>query len=249
MIRLLFLLLIAFIGGWVAWPGFSAYQIYDGMNTGNVGLLERKINWDSLRTSLRPVVAAEVDKSISQVGGNGVVANLSPELKEQLAPQITDLALKNIVTPKGLIEIMKHGGDVSKVVSDLVKKHAGGLGALSGNGDGGGLGGLIGGLLGDDKDKGGLGGLLGNLAKNEDVRKAAGGALSGRGEDDDHEVDVTDDEGPQYGFENLKRFAYPGIDRLEVGLAKEPTAEAPDMTAVMEFQDFDWKLTGLLLSR
>ena len=54
MLRILFLLLAVFIGGWVAWPAYSAYQIYGGMKSADEDVLRRKINWESMRTSLRP---------------------------------------------------------------------------------------------------------------------------------------------------------------------------------------------------
>ena len=95
-------------------------------------------------------------------------------------PQIIDLALKTVVTPSGLTEVMAHGGDVSGVVKKIVSKQAGklgGLGALTGGGgsDSGG-GGLLGGLLGGDNKKG-IGGLLGGLLSNKKVREAVGDKL------------------------------------------------------------------------
>jgi hypothetical protein len=252
MIRILFILLAVFIGGWVAWPAYSAYQIYSGMKTADEGVLQRKINWDSMRTSLRPVVAVEVEKAISDVGGQGVSGALMPQLKQKFMPQIIDLALKTVVTPKGLAEVMAHGGDVSSTVSRIVSKQLGklgGLGALTSGGEGSDSGGgLLGGLLGGGK-KGG-GGLLGGLLGNKQVRELAGdklGKVMGGSKTLEPAVEAeTKTDKPSYGLGNIKRFAYTGLGAMEVGVAKDPKADISDVTAVMEFQGFDWKLTGLM---
>jgi len=269
MIRILLVLFVVLLIGWVAWPAFSAYQIYGGMKSADVGVLQKKINWTSLRTSLRPVVSKEVDKAISKFGGGGVLAALGPQIKQQFAPKIIDMALKNIVTPEGLSEVMAHGGDVSSMVSKMVRKQVGklgglgnglggALGGLTGGGDsssGGGLGGALGGLFGGGKKKGGLGSILGGLAGNKHVRDAAGGALgkvmggrkrANNNDDDEDDSDKAKPKAPSYGFSNLKRFAYTGLGSMEVGVAKDPAADSSDIIAVMEFQDFDWKLTGLI---
>ncbi len=245
MLRILFLLLAVFIGGWVAWPAYSAYQIYGGMKAADEDVLQRKINWDSMRASLRPVVAAEVEKAVGKSGAGGLTGSFMP--------QIVDMAMKAIVTPKGLAQVMAHGGDVSSAVSSVVSKQMGklgGLGALTGGGSdaGGGGGGLLGGLLGGG-DKKGVGGVLGGLLGNEKVREMAGDKIGGvLGGSKKSEPDTPDqaDEGPGYGLSNIKRFAYTGIGSMEVGVAKDPAAQDSDVTAVMEFQGFDWKLTGLV---
>ena len=253
--RILFLLLVLFIGGWVAWPAFSAYQIYAGMKSADESVLQRKINWTSMRASLRPVVAKEVEKSIGRVGGKGMAGALMPQLKQKFMPQIIDLALKTVVTPKGLTEVMAHGGDVSATVKKIVSSQMGklgGLGALTGGGGhSGGGGDLLGGLMGGGDAKKGVGGLLGGLLGNKKVREMAGdqiGKVMGgmRKSDSEPEEDSAKAAKPSYGLGNIKRFAYTGLGAMELGVAKDPASDGSDVTAVMEFQDFDWKLTGLV---
>ncbi len=238
MLRILFLLLAVFIGGWVAWPAYSAYQIYGGMQSADTGVLESKINWDSMRTSLRPAVTVEVEKAL---GGD------KKGLTGALMPQIIDAALKAVVTPAGLAQVMAHGGDVSSAVSEIVSKQAGklgGLGALAGGGNSGGGGGLLGGLLGGNSDSG-AGGLLGGLLGNKKVREMAGEKIGGMMKKDEPEM-ADKPATPSYGLANIKRFAYTGFGAMEVGVAKDPAVDKSDVVAVMEFQNFDWKLTGLI---
>ncbi len=255
MLRILFLLLVVFIIGWVAWPAYSAYQIYGGMKNADEAVLQRKINWDSMRNSLRPVVSAEVEKAIGKSAGQGLSGAVMPQLKQKFMPQIVDMAMKTVVTPKGLAQVMAQGGDVSgsvaKIVSSQIGK-LGGLGALTGGGSetGSGGGGLLGGLLGGNGDaKKGAGGLLGGLLGNKKVREMAGeklGGLVGGGKKSEPEQAAEQPAGPSYGLGNIKRFAYTGLGTMELGVARDPQADAADVTAVMEFQNFDWKLTGLI---
>ncbi len=254
MFRILFLAVAVFVSGWVAWPAFSAYQIYSGMKSADESVLRRKINWDSMRASLRPVVATEVEKSISKMGGKGMAGAMMPQLKKQFMPQIIDMAMKTVVTPKGLTEVMAHGGDVSSAVTKIVSKQMGkmgGLGALTGGGGkSGGGGGLLGGLLGGG-DKKGIGGMLGGLLGNKKVREFAGDkmgkAMGGMGKSEPASEGANEQPAkPSYGLGNIKRFAYTGLGAMELGVAKDPSTDGPDVVAVMEFQDFDWKLTGLV---
>jgi Protein of unknown function (DUF2939) len=252
MLRILFLLLAVFIGGWVAWPAFSAYQIYDGMKTSDEAVLQGKINWESMRASLRPAVTVEVEKAIGKAGGKGLSGVLTPQLKEQFMPQIIDLAMNVVVTPKGLAELMAHGGDVSKVVENIVSKQMGKLGGLEaltdGGSDSGGGGGLLGQLLSGDQKKE-VGGLLGSLLGDKKMRK-----LLGKKSDQDEggmnksepDMNAGPSDKPKYGLGNIKRFAYTGIGAVEFGVAKDQTADVSDVVAVMEFQELDWKLTGLV---
>ena len=256
MLRFFFLLLVVYLVGWVALPAYSAYQIYTGMKTADEGLLRRKINWSSMRQSLRPVVTREVEKSIGRMGSKGMAGALMPQLKKQFMPQIVDLALKNVVTPRGLTEVMAHGGDVSGAVKKIVSRQIGkmgGLGALTraaghGGGSSGG-GGLLGGLLGGGDAAKGVGGLLGGLVGSKKVREMAGsqlGRMMGGARKAAPEANKAKPAKPSYGLSNIKHFAYTGIGSMEMGVARDPAKKEPDVTAVMEFQDFQWKLTGLV---
>jgi len=250
MLRILFLAVVVLVGGWVAWPAFSAYQIYSGMQSADESVLRDKINWDSMRVSLRPIVASEVEKSIGKIGGKGMAGALMPQLKQRFMPQIIDMAMKTVVTPRGLTQVMAHGGDVSSAVKKIVSKQVGkmgGLGALTGGGGGGGL---LGGLPGGDAKKG-IGGMLGGLLGNKKVRDFAGdkigNVMGGMGKSEpDKEMEEDKPAKPSYGLGNIKRFAYTGLGAMELGVAKDPSSEGSDVVAVMEFQDFDWKLTGLV---
>ncbi len=245
--KLLFLVLLLAIG-WVAWPVYSMYQIYGGLKTADVGTLNSKIDFTSLRSNMRPTVTHEVDGALADVtkGAGGL---LGPQINK-LKGKIVDGALQNIVTAKGLAKVFKAGGDVTGPIKEMVLGQVGklgGLGALTGGGSGssgGGLGGLLGGLTG--KQKGGLGGMLGGLATKHGG-SALGGLLGGdKKKAAEPAAKAKPSKPAKYGIGNLKRFAFTSPFKMEVGVAKDARVDGPDVTAVMEFKDFGWRLTNII---
>ena len=51
---------------------------------------------------------------------------------------------------------------------------------------------------------------------------------------------------PPMGLANVKRFGMSDPLSFEIGVAKDPAAAEPDLTAQISFKGFDWKLTGLV---
>lgn len=236
--RILFLALLAAVGFWVAWPAYSGYRINNALKGGDAAALAGKIDFDSVRASLRPTVGAEVAKRLDEVmarsGAGGAV--LAGDIKTQLLPKFIDGALVALVTPESIIRIYRDGGAAKDAIGRIIAEQmgkSGGIGAVLGGG-----GGAAGGL-----DKlGGLGGLIGGGRKSP-VR------------------DVTDEPATQpgagpatkspaspssYGLGNIKSFAFDGPFRMRAGVAKDAAATAPDLTAEMSFTGADWKLTGLV---
>ena len=48
-----------------------------------------------------------------------------------------------------------------------------------------------------------------------------------------------------FGFSNIKNFGFAGPLGLQLGIAKDSSADAPDVTAQYSFTGFDWRLTKL----
>ncbi len=243
----LFLLLLLIGLAYGLWPFFSLYQIHTALKAEDETTLSRKVDWPALRASLRPRVEQEVKRALDKMaqtqGARGQM------IRGQLAPMENDLVktvLDTVVTPNGLIQAYTTGGQVSDMVSDLMGDQLGKLGELGAllsgksGADGGASGFSLPGLSGDglnDLLRGPAGDLLGK-------------ALGSKGDSDETEkatkAEEDDDEPPSYGLANLKRLAFTSPTRLELGVAKDPEKETPDLTAVMTFRNFDWKLSGLL---
>ncbi len=247
--KLIFLVIIVALV-WVAWPVYSMYQIYGGLKTADVSVLNNKIDFTTLRTNMKPSISNQVDGVIadSTKGAGALSSVLGPQIGK-LKGKIVDSALNSVVTAKGLAKVFKAGGDVTGPIKEMVMGQMGklgGLGALTGGGgnggsSGGGLGGLLGGLTGGQKS--GLGGLLGGFAA-----KKAGGLLGGGDKKPaaTAKADTAPSKPAKYGIGNLKRFAFTSPTRMVVGVAKDASVDGADVTAVMEFKNFDWKLTNLI---
>ncbi len=235
--RILFLALLAAVGFWVAWPAYSGYRINSALQGGDAAALAGKIDFDSVRASLRPVATVEaerrLDELLSRSGAGAAV--LGGDIKKQLLPKIVDGVLAALVTPENIIRIYRDGGAakdaIGRIVAEQMSKPGGAGGGLSG------AGGAAGGL-----DKlGGLGGLLGG-GKKSPVRDVTDEPAKPA---DTSAAAKAPAQPASYGLGNIKSFSFEGPFRMRAGVAKDPAATVADLTAEMSFTGADWKLTGL----
>jgi hypothetical protein len=236
---LAFLGLMAF---YIAWPAYSGYEIKAALDARNAERLSAKVDFPSLRASLRPAVAVKVEKmlveTLRQAGPSR--GPLTDELRAQLMPPIIDGVLAVLVTPETLIRIHAEGATMKDAIDMIVAERAGeGVG--------------IAGLLSKDAGAGASESTLSKIGKavekiGLDPNKALGGLFSKKEAPQPQATPPTTDHraGPAYGLENIKRFGLNGPLGVAVGLAQDPRAREPDLTAEMSFVGGDWKLTGLV---
>ncbi len=218
--KLIVLIVVLALGFYVAWPAWSSYQILDGLKRSDAQLLDRKIDFPGIRETLRPGVAAEVDRSLAKAGGGAL---------KQLAPNLVDAALKSLVTPQNIGELFAGGSRASGLIKDFIAKQAGGVGGLLTSG-GSGL------TVPGGSQVPGLEALGKAFGRGDKPANPAAPASP-----------MTADKAPSFGFSTIKHIAFQGPMAFEIGLAKDPNAAAADATAQMSFRDFDWILTGLTL--
>jgi hypothetical protein len=238
LIGLVLLGLIAFYG---LWPAYSGYQINMALQTRDAALLERKIDFDAVRVSLRPAVTEEVSRQFDAAGKDGGLGGLlGGEVKKQLLPQIVEAAVAAIVTPANVIRIYTEGGDLKSTIDKIMREKMG-------------QGGLAGAAAGGAAPAGGLalpGGLgqLGDLAGKMgiDPNKVTGTVAPKPAEATTAAAQPVAAAKSSYGVANIKRVALAGPLGFEVGVAKDAAASKPDVTAGMSFTGFDWKLTKLV---
>ena len=245
--RLIALALLLLVGFYVAWPAWSGYQIYQSIQAKNSGLMERKIDFPSVRTSLRPVVAAKIgeglDKFQAQAGAAGALIG---QLKGEMVPKIVDSTLSSMVNADTVIRVANEGGNFKDALDKIMREQLGRNGLPTGGSGGtsgglpslpGGLGGLLGGPVGD---------LLGKVARPkspvrdvtaEEVKPAAVGAPNSGDQPK---------AAAKFSLANIKTFRLSGPLRYVVGVAKDPAATEPDITADISFTGGDWKVTGLV---
>lgn len=244
--KLIALLILGLLGFYVAWPAWSGYRLYSALNSGDEATLAGKIDFPSVRDSMRPAVAAEVDKQFDQQlrqAGGGLGSMLGGDIKKQMLPKLVDGVLQTVITPANVIRIARQGGSVAESVQKILAEQMSKAGGLPGSGGGSGSGGSMPSL------PGGLGGLGGAAAKlglpgmgggsSEPAKTAPAPATPSA-------ATATDKGKPQFGFSNIKSFGFNGPLGLGLSLAKDPGASKPDLTAVMSFSGFDWKLTKLV---
>lgn len=261
--RLLFLILLLAIGFYGGWPAFNGYRIYQGLENNDPAALAAKIDFPSVRQSMRGPVLAQVDRRIDAVMKDlGPASGLAGEqVPRDNIEKIIDGALESVVEPKRIAEIYSSGGDLNAAIKDAVIEQINKMGGLAAvlkldklldQGTGGqGSSGTIGGIK--------VPGALGDLLKNKEVRDAVGNlagkialdpamlgdklfpsragkpAAGGGGSGN-----------PSYGIDNIKSFGFPNALAMQVGVARSPSATDPEVTAEMAFRNYDWRVTKLI---
>jgi hypothetical protein len=230
--RLVLLLAVLLLGFYVAWPVWSAYQIDSAIKAKDTETLKRKIDFSSVRVSLRPAVTQRVselyDRKLQQSGATGAL--IGGQLKQDLLPAMVDMMLVALVTPENLIRVVHEGGQLKDSVDRLLGEEmlrSSGLPGLGGRGSGQASGGL--------QLPGGLGDLAGKIGIGPGKQEPAPAPKSA----------APSTAAPSYGLDNIKRFSILGPLAFEVGVAKDKTASEPDVTAEMRFTGTDWKVTAV----
>jgi hypothetical protein len=86
---------------YVAWPLFTALQIREAMLASDTATLERKIEWVSVRSSLKQSLTAEA-KARLELDPNTPAPSLWQRIKASVAPTLADTAVDRYVTPENL---------------------------------------------------------------------------------------------------------------------------------------------------
>ena len=228
MARVFGLCILALLGFYVAWPAYSAFAIKSAFDNANADKLATKVDFDQVRSSLKPAVSTEVEKVMTaaiQQGGNDN-AQLLTQLKVGVMPNVIEMALATIVTPESLLRIYREGGDAKKTITKIVSEKMGssGLGALAG---------LAGGKV---NGGGGLSDIFKTIG-----RAAVSGETPGA-----TPVDPAASPAPAaVGIGNIKSFAVTGPLSFSVGVAKSAASALADVTVDMGFTGFDWKVVGV----
>lgn len=246
--KIIALVVLAVFGFYVAWPAWSGYRIWNALESQDASTLEGKIDFASVRESLRPAVSGEVDKQFDaqskQLGGGLPLG----DIKKQILPKMVDGVLATIVTPANILRIYREGGDVAGSVTKIMGEQMGKAGGIPGLGN---LPGLGGGSSGGGGGLGGLGAVLGGASGQLGIpglggAKPAEAPPAAPAPQPKTATAAPSGAKPSYGLGNIKRFGFAGPLGLELGVAKDAAKSGPDLTAGMAFTGFDWKLTRLV---
>ena len=249
--------LLLLVGFYVGWPAYSAWQIQSAMTGGDPTALARKIEFTSVRESLRPAVTQQVNVEAQKLIGRASIgrSQLNALLKPMM-PKLVDEVLVTLVTPQNAIRIAKGTGSVSERISAIVKDQLGKAGdalgplgrLLSRNGGGAATGSGLALPRGTGQLGAVVGGLFGQAAGNGSGEPAARSPVATPAATPEAAEAAPGDDGgeaPSFGLSNIKSFGFKGPLAFELGVAQDPNATRPDVTAEMAFSNFDWKIVGI----
>ncbi|MFT5510170.1 MAG: hypothetical protein ACI89J_003262, partial [Hyphomicrobiaceae bacterium] len=130
--RLILLVVLLAIGFYVAWPAYTGYSIYQGLEGNDPKALTAKIDFPSVRKSMRGPVLSQVNTRIESV-----MKDLGPATKligDQIPrdniEKIIDGALASVVEPNRIAEIYSNGGDLNAAIKDAVLDEINKMGGL-----------------------------------------------------------------------------------------------------------------------
>lgn len=248
--RLIGLVILGLLGFYVLWPAWTGYQIKTALDAKDAAALDRKIDFASVRTGLRPAATGQVGEIFAKMQQAGPTGSLIvSQLKGDAIPMIVETSLNTLVTPANLIRVVNEGASWKESVERILREQIGKfpLPGLGGGGEGSTRGSglqLPGGL-----DLGGLGGLADKMGIN--TGKALEG-LGGLGGSKPNSAPAPapsaggKEPPPSFGLGNIKRFVFLSPFAFEVGVAKDANASAPDVKAQFAFTGGDWKLTQVV---
>ncbi|MDZ4843250.1 MAG: DUF2939 domain-containing protein [Hyphomicrobium aestuarii] len=253
MSRLLALLILGLVAFYVAWPAWSGYQIKTALDAGDAAGLARKIDFDRVRSSLRPAVTAEVEKSLgAAIAASGQPPEVVAKVKADATPKLVDTALNGIVTPESVVRLYRERANLRTVVARIVAEKLASREGLAA------LGSLAGAMSPGKVDTGNIIGQLGKLAEQSGVDpgkildglfgKKDGGAGSVGTTTSGSGAGGTGSGAADSGgitIDNIKSFAMVGFTGYAIGIAKDKAATRPDITAELAFTGSDWQLVAL----
>ena len=234
--RLLVAILFALIAFYIAWPAVSAWQIYGAVKDKDPAVLSTKVDFPSVRESMRPAVESRISGKIeelkqSQSGTTALVAGL---VQGGMLSKLTGVVLKSIVTPENMIRLAHEKGSLPEKIERIIRQQMGGIGGRLAQGSGG---------------QSGNGGLFSKLNKSVggSIIKSFKPGSEPSATQAVRKTEVPESEAPpSVGLDNIKSFAFAGLLAFDVGFARDPAAVKPDLTARMEFKEFDWQLTQVV---
>jgi len=88
-------------GAYVAWPLASALAIREAMRDGNVEVLNARVEWDSVRASLKTSLTPETLAKLAE-DPEAPKRSLWQSMKAAVAPRFADTVIDRYVTPENL---------------------------------------------------------------------------------------------------------------------------------------------------
>jgi hypothetical protein len=122
--KIILLALCLLLAFYVGWPMWSAYKIHAALEANDARTLETKVDFPSVRESLKPTITSEVERAMDKAAGGVAGAILGGALKQKLAPQLVETILNGVVTPQRIGEFYQRRGDIKDILAERMAKRA-----------------------------------------------------------------------------------------------------------------------------
>jgi len=124
--RVLFLglvLVLVLAGFYVAWPAWTGRQIRHAIETNDPTALAQKIDFEQVRARARPLIAAQMQRSLDQLQKQGgpFGAAIAGQLKASLGEKLANAAIDAALTPENVIRLARQGKDISRILKDIAR--------------------------------------------------------------------------------------------------------------------------------
>ena len=98
---LIIVTLLGLFAAYAAWPLFAALQIREALVAGDTATLARKIEWETVRASLKASISPETAARL-EADPNTPPPSLWQRIKASVAPRMASTAIDRYVTPENL---------------------------------------------------------------------------------------------------------------------------------------------------
>jgi hypothetical protein len=122
-LSLLILVLVLGMGYYIAWPAWSAYELQDAIKTRDLVALARKIDFPSVRTSLRASAVEKLAELHDRPNSLPTGAVSSERNRKDVGTPIIDQFLERAATPDSLLRIIREEGPLRTSVERLLRDH------------------------------------------------------------------------------------------------------------------------------
>jgi Protein of unknown function (DUF2939) len=121
-LAVLVILLLAFF---VAWPAWSIYQIQSAIQAKDADALARKIDFPSVRASLRSAAAQKIAELYVPPASAPSSPALLERMKQDTVARVVDATLETLVAPDTLIGLVSEGGQLKDSVERALRDQIG----------------------------------------------------------------------------------------------------------------------------
>jgi Protein of unknown function (DUF2939) len=240
--RFLLIVLFLLLAFYVAWPAFSVWQMYSSVRAGDAKMLKKKVDFSSVRASMSPAVeatiAAHVEKLKRDGGTTGAI--VSSVVDKSLLRDVSKVVLDHLVTAENIIRMSREPGTLSEKIDRAVARAFGGTAAKSP--------GAAAPPAGQNvvANPGAAGAPTTGGTRQEGKPAPPVVAQPGDGTTATTSPTPHGAAPPKFGLANLKGFRMIDPLAFEIDVAKDAASPSADATAHISFQNFDWKLTGVV---